>query len=170
MVELDSDISHKDRLVLATEREGVILRQLIMEDAPFYFDSWQYSAKDIAKFDPETKGKNTELEEVETIITDGKRVRMGIWDGNKFVGSTSLRPSGEDGVWLLGYWTDSRETGHGYASLAAKALSSYAKDLFPIIRAQAMEENIPSVRILEKSGFARTGEKVGKFTVFELRK
>ena len=157
-------------LTLPTEREGVILRQLTIEDAPYYFDSWQHSAEDICRFDPDTRGLYATLEEVQASIIDSshRRIRMGVWDSDKFVGTTNLRPDEEEGVWLLGYWTDSRETGHGYASLAAKALSRYGADHFTVIRAEVMIENTPSVKILEKIGFTSLGRKVGEFALFEM--
>ena len=93
---------------------------------------------------------------------------MGAWDNGRFVGSGTLSTDREVGVWTLGYWTDSREINKGYGSIIAQTLVSYAADRIPVIRATAMEENIPSVRILEKSGLERTGRKVGDLLVFEL--
>lgn len=155
-------------IILPTERPGLTLEQIVSDDAPYFFDSWRYSVADIARFDPNAGSNFDSIEEVEALPYQPGSLTMGAWDNGRFVGSGTLSTDKEVGVWTLGYWTDSREINKGYGSIIAQTLVSYAADRIPVIRATAMEENIPSVRILEKSGLERTGRKVGDLLVFEL--
>jgi ribosomal-protein-serine acetyltransferase len=167
----EQSVQPHEIITIPTSNENVVLRELSVADAPAYFNAWTASVEDIARYDPETRGKYPTVESVEDSMKQTGRIRMGIWDKGEFVGSTSLRPmQDDDKVMEIGYWVDSRHTGKGYASLAAKAMSNYASTRFPIVRAEVMDENTASVRILEKSGYTRTSKRIGEFAVFELTK
>lgn len=60
----------------------------------------------------------------------------------------------------LGYWLGEPHWGKGYMSEAVKGLleAAFATALYPRLRARALAENAPSLNVLEKAGFKRTGE------------
>lgn len=62
----------------------------------------------------------------------------------------------------LGYWLGEPYWGKGYMSEAVKALLNavFETKLFPELQARALADNAASLRVLEKSGFVRTGEVV----------
>jgi RimJ/RimL family protein N-acetyltransferase len=62
----------------------------------------------------------------------------------------------------IGYWLGEPHWGKGYMSEAVKALleAAFATGLYPKLKARALTSNAGSLRILEKSGFKRTGEGV----------
>jgi RimJ/RimL family protein N-acetyltransferase len=75
--------------------------------------------------------------------------------GGRLVGDVGLSPAdGEDGVILVGYTIDPAFQGNGYATEAVRALVAYAFDTLgaDVVRAYASAENIPSHRVVEKSG------------------
>ncbi len=59
----------------------------------------------------------------------------------------------------FGYFIHSRYQGKGYATEAAAPAIAYAKDTLHTrkLMASTAETNIPSVRLLERAGFLRTG-------------
>jgi RimJ/RimL family protein N-acetyltransferase len=76
-------------------------------------------------------------------------------DGGGLVGDVGLSPAdGEDGVILIGYTIDPASQGRGYATEAVRALIDYAFVTLgaDLVRAYASAENIPSHRVVEKSG------------------
>lgn len=165
-------LSTTEPIIIPTELESVVLRELTVADAPAYFEAWSESIDDISRYDDpiETRDKYPTLESVEKSMQQTGRIRMGIWDDGQFVGSTSLRPMKDEDAMGIGYWIDSHRAGNGYATLAAKALTGFARTRFPVVKAKVMEENIASVKVLEKSGYTRTSKHIGVFTVFELTK
>jgi RimJ/RimL family protein N-acetyltransferase len=76
-------------------------------------------------------------------------------DGGRLVGDVGLsQADGEPGVILVGYTIDPRFQGRGYATEAVRALVAYAFDTLgaDLVRAYASAENVPSHRVVEKSG------------------
>jgi RimJ/RimL family protein N-acetyltransferase len=172
----DNNLPHSP-LVLPTERDGLILRQLSAEDAQAYFEAYAASRKEIADFDSKAPTKYLTISEVEESILSPEnpdRLRMGIWDGETFVGSINMTPFGETAE--IGYWLDTRYTGHGYATMATSALSRYGirhfDKLFAHVDAKDAKGNERvnegSVAVLERAGFKRAAEKIGQLLVFEL--
>jgi len=78
--------------------------------------------------------------------------------GGTFVGIVSLMFS-ETQAPELGYWLGEPFWGDGLMSEALGALlaAAAATGAFPVIRARALASNGASLRILQKSGFVRTG-------------
>ena len=92
------------------------------------------------------------------------------------VGSVGLggRPDGE-GTVVLGYAVYPAFEGRGYATEAARALTSWALDQFGVTRVRATipPGHTPSLRVAEKLGMRPVGtaqdDEVGEVLVFELR-
>jgi len=157
-------------LVLPTEQEAVVLRQLTIEDAPAYFNAVDANREHLSQFGDTTAQKYPTLESVQESIlnpTNPDKLRLGIWDEDTFVGSINLTPEEDGSEAEIGYWLDARHTGKGYATVATRALANYAKNKFPKVRAEVAEGNEASVRVLERVGFEQTAQRAGKL-VFEL--
>ena len=158
-------------IVLSTERSSVSLRQLTVEDASVYFTAMASSRDHLSKFDDKTAAKYPNLQSVVNSIINPSnpgKIRMGIWDGDSFVGSANLTPAKDGQSAELGYWLDSRHTGKGYASLAAKALTKYGLLRFHRVYAEIAEGNEASRRVLIRSGFKQTASESGRL-VFEAK-
>jgi [ribosomal protein S5]-alanine N-acetyltransferase len=69
-------------------------------------------------------------------------------------------PPDSDGVVEVSYGIDSVHRGRGYATEAAGALAgfAFASGRVRLVRAHTKPDNALSARVLEKCGFARTGE------------
>lgn len=157
-------------LTLPTELETVTLRQLRPEDAPVMFDAIQASRDHLSQFGDITAGKYPDLLAVEQSITNPQnpdKLRMGIWDGEDFVGSINLTPD-EEGA-ELGYWLDARRTGHGYATLATRALAGHAAERYKRVHAEVVDDNGASRKVLERARFIQTAKEDDKL-VFEFSK
>jgi RimJ/RimL family protein N-acetyltransferase len=157
-------------LLLPTEREPIVLRQLVTEDAPAYFEAVDANREHLSKFGDETATKYPDIKAVEDSLTspsNPNKLRMGIWDGDTFVGTVNATPDDEGAE--IGYWLDARQTGKGYATLATKALSNYVAQRYSRVYAEVVEGNEASARVLERAGFRRTATEAGKL-IFELLK
>lgn len=156
-------------LVIPTEQVGIVLRQLATEaDDIAYFEAVDANREHLSQFGDRTAEKYQTLEDVTNArLSAGDKVRMGIWDGDTFVGTVNATPD-DEGV-EIGYWLDSRHTGHGYATLAAKALGGHVAQRYPKVHADVIEVNVASVRVLERAGYRQTAKEAGRL-IFELNK
>ncbi|RYG44125.1 MAG: N-acetyltransferase [Chitinophagaceae bacterium] len=68
---------------------------------------------------------------------------------------------GEDGSIEIGYGTFPLSRGQGYMTEAVSGMIGWAKNFPDItsIKAETEEDNIPSIRVLQKAGFIQTGKK-----------
>lgn len=156
-------------LTLPTEQDPVVLRQLTVEDAPAYFAAVDANRDHLSQFGDETAAKYPDLKSVVNSIANPSnpdKIRMGIWDGDTFVGSANLTPDEDGQATELGYWLDARHTGKGYATLATTALSKYALPRFHRVYAEVVEGNEASSRVLMRSGFEQTAREAGRL-IFE---
>ncbi|MEK7095974.1 MAG: GNAT family N-acetyltransferase [Patescibacteria group bacterium] len=154
-------------LLLTTEQKNVVLRELSTDaDDVAYFEAVDTNRDHLSQLDDITADKYPDLESVRNArLSAGSKIRMGIWDGETFVGTVNATPD-EEGA-EIGYWLDSRYTGKGHATIAVKALSSYVAERFPKVHAEVIDGNDKSVRVLERAGFHQTAKKAGKL-IFEL--
>ena len=77
------------------------------------------------------------------------------------VGELCFKGVSPDGTVEIGYGIDEHYQGHGYATEAVSAVAAWAAQQEGITRieAEAEEDNLASLRVLEKSGFVPTGER-----------
>lgn len=148
--------------IIPTERTSVTLRQLSNEaDDAAYFAAIDANRAHLSQFDDNTANKYRTLEDVTTArLNAGSKIRMGIWDGDTFVGTVNATPN-KNGT-EIGYWLDSRHTGHGYATLAAKALGHYVAGASGSVYAEVADGNEASVRVLERAGYTQVAENAGR--------
>ncbi|MCC5982313.1 MAG: GNAT family N-acetyltransferase [Oceanicaulis sp.] len=98
-------------------------------------------------------------------INRGDRVRaILLKDTGEGIGMIGLHPR-SDGPWEFGYWLGEPFWGRGYATEAGHALLDAAMhDGITAIAAGHYADNPASGRVLEKLGFAYTGEVVNAFS------
>ena len=77
------------------------------------------------------------------------------------IGELCFRGVSPDGAVEIGYGIDERYQDRGYATEAVSAVTAWAAQQGGITRveAEAEDENIASLRVLEKSGFVPNGER-----------
>ncbi|HTE57262.1 MAG TPA: GNAT family N-acetyltransferase [Verrucomicrobiae bacterium] len=159
----------QEPVIIPTLREGVELRQLATEaDDAAYYDAVRASQEHLHEFGNETLLAYPDLDAVAQARlnpANPEKLRMGIWDGDTFVGSANLTPQGN--VAEIGYWLDARHTGQGYATLAAKAITAYALRSYPTVTAETMDGNNASAKVLARAGFRKIAEEAGRL-FFEL--
>lgn len=149
-------MSDQFRHELPTEREGVVLKEIIAEDAPAYYAAVHRSRSHLSEFSEETSRKYPDLESVEASIGGSDKLRMGIWNGDVFVGTVNLTPQGDSAE--IGYWLDERYIGRGFATIATKSLTSFALKKFTAVRAEVPRDNMDSIHVLERAGFNQVSE------------
>ncbi len=87
--------------------------------------------------------------------------------GDGLIGVTGAHVRGRDhhGCTVeIGYWLGRPYWGRGYATEAVRAMTAFAADLGPVI-ANHFVDNPASGRVLQKAGFAYTGETQMKFSL-----
>jgi ribosomal-protein-serine acetyltransferase len=90
----------------------------------------------------------------------GGSFNFGLRKGEEVVGGCGLLDRIGDGGLEIGYWVRSGYTGRGYATEAARALTTAAFTIPEIERVEIHHDraNVASSRIPEKLHFARVGE------------
>jgi RimJ/RimL family protein N-acetyltransferase len=82
-------------------------------------------------------------------------------DANGLIGMMGLIPR-EDGAAEVGYWVAPAVWGAGYAGEALEAVKAHAAATgVPALEAQVFQDNVASVRVLIRAGFAYVGEGEG---------
>lgn len=90
-----------------------------------------------------------------------ERFAICLRDEGRLIGAIDIVGKTESGAWEVGYVLGRAFAGKGYMS---EALASFVAECFsrgcPALYACADERNLPSLRVLEKNGFRRTGKKL----------
>jgi RimJ/RimL family protein N-acetyltransferase len=77
---------------------------------------------------------------------------------NGLIGLIGAKPSGE-GAAEIGYWVSPAFWGAGYASEAVEAVAAHARaEGLKALAAQAFQDNLASVKVLARAGFAYEGD------------
>jgi RimJ/RimL family protein N-acetyltransferase len=152
-----------ERLIIGTDYESVVLKQLVINDAPPMFDLIEADRGHLSQFDDETSDKYPTAEAVVMSINcppDPRRLRFGIWDGDQMVGSINLTPDEDNYNGIIGYWVGAEHTGQHYASRALQLLINYAFQTLDVtsLSADVQVGNEASARTLERAGFAYDGQ------------
>ncbi|MDB5397105.1 MAG: N-acetyltransferase [Rhodospirillales bacterium] len=83
-------------------------------------------------------------------------------DGHALMGSMDLSLEGDRSSGALGYWLGEDYWGQGYATEAAVAMIGFAFDILKLkeVTANALPDNLRSIRVLEKAGLRHVGRQV----------
>lgn len=159
----------KDILVpmpITTNR--LILRGIRVEDAQALFEAKVESYESLHQWMPWAK-KNETLEETQKMAAESQKkferredlMILGFSrDDGRFIVSSGLHRMDWDlRIFEIGYWVRTSETGKGYASETANALTRYA---FHALNASKVKishasGNDASARVIEKLGFKKEG-------------
>jgi RimJ/RimL family protein N-acetyltransferase len=143
---------------LSTENEAVTLRRLTVEDAPLYFDAVDSNRKHLSQFGEPTADDFPDLASVVSMIEHNDPAhdwQMGVWDDETLVGAGNLTRFHKRA--RIGGWLKADQQGKGYATLATRTLAEFASKSFFTVEAFASPENVPSKRLLVRSGFIKAG-------------
>ena len=144
-------------LVIKTSRDGLVLKQLMPDDASAYFELLDEDREHLSQHNDKTAKKYP----YEAIVRDSimspsnpYKMRFGIWDGDTFVGMVGLKPLGNR-IGETGGWTGKRFCRMGYATVTRRALATFAiKKLgYRRIVAETHPKNTESQEMLIKVGF-----------------
>ncbi len=154
--------------------QGVSLRQFAPSDARTIFELIDGNRDHLSQFGDETATKYPTEKSVLDSITNPKnpnKLRFGIWDNGKLVGSINLTPDEEHRA-EVGYYLGSKFTGKGYMGRAVITLVEYVfSELeYETLFGNVHPDNKNSQNVLSKAGFERTGSKENGDFVFTIRK
>jgi RimJ/RimL family protein N-acetyltransferase len=146
-----------EKAVFPSDRADVLLRDVTMSDLPIFFDhqrepeaNWMaaFTIEDPANWDAFmahwTKILGDETITIQTILFDGQ------------VAGSVLSYRDEDEQPEVSYWIGKPYWGKGITTRALSAFLEHIKAR-PLY-ARAAQDNIGSLRVLEKCGFTRIGE------------
>lgn len=147
----------EQRLILATSREGVVLRQFVEADAVPLFALVDRNRPHLSQWDDQTSAKYPDLASAQASINaprNPKKLRFGIWEGDVLVGTVNLTPHSNE-LAEVGYWVGREFGKRGLATIATVALVRYARRAmrFRRITAATVPANIASRKVLLKAGF-----------------
>lgn len=101
----------------------------------------------------------------EALFSSGNGVVYAIVlkETSELIGTVSF-PTLENGLGILGYWLGVPYWGHGYTTEASKALISFAKEHYGLIKLQVMHlvENERSKSVIAKLGVKYIGNEVNR--------
>lgn len=156
-----------NRIILRSEDDSIVLKQLIPDDAERYFQLVDSDRAHLSQHGDETAQKYSTIEAVRNSIVrpaNTKKYRFGIWDSEVMVGSNNLTPVGQSRA-ELGSWIAKEHTGHRYAMRARRLLIDFAFHHLGIdeVFCKIVIGNEASRKSVERSGFTFAGEKEGKW-------
>ncbi|MBP6005932.1 hypothetical protein KA531_03480 [Candidatus Saccharibacteria bacterium] len=110
-------------ITLSTEKETVVIGQLLFEDARLYYDAVDNNREYLAQLGDVKANKYPDMRSVEASIVEPSKpdkLRLGIWDGDSFIGSINLMPDEYEAE--IDYWLDGRHTSHDLPYWQLKSL------------------------------------------------
>ena len=142
------------------QTKRLILRRFRADDfAPFAVLIRDKMASELSKYDNQFPTDDEGLREVLSYIVglDGFFAVI-LKAENRLIGFMALHIINEEAC-NFGYFIHSEYQGKGYATEAAAPSTAYAKDVLQArkLSASTAENNLPSVRLLTRAGFALAG-------------
>lgn len=156
------------RVILRSDNDSVVLKQLVSDDAQRYFDLVDSDRPHLSQHGDRTAKKYQTVKEVQDSIIPPEdhpiKYRFGIWDGDVMVGSDNLTPAGDNRA-ELGSWVAKGYTGHNYAARARKLLVDFAFNQLKLdeVFCKIVVGNLPSQASVISSGFTFREEKDGEW-------
>jgi RimJ/RimL family protein N-acetyltransferase len=134
--------------------DRLILREVVEEDLPVFFDHQRDpEAAQMAAFTPRDRDAFMAHWTTNVLGGEGALVRTILVDGTVAGNVVSWM---QDGRRLVGYWVGREHWGRG---VATRALTLFVDEIpFRPLYAHVATSNVASIRVLEKCGFAPTGE------------
>lgn len=142
--------------LIVTAQEGLTLRQMTsVEDDEEYLNLQNANLSHFAEFGNSIYDN---VEEVTQSRLEKNRVRFGIRKDDVLIGMEGYTPSHDGDSAEVGIHLAEDEQGHGYATVALKALTAHMEPKFERIYAEVMLENQKSIRLCERTGYAISDE------------
>ena len=142
------------QLVVPTERPGLVLRTIGIDDLDAYYalvDRNRGHLNQRGDYPFEASATRDQLATWLSAATDD--IRFGIWLDGSLVGRVYLGPVDPPSR-AIGYWLGAESTGQGIATIACRAAIEYARRLGASeIHAQITKGNDPSIAIVRRLGF-----------------
>ncbi len=143
--------------------DGLVLRRWRMDDAPILLAEVERSLPELRRFMPWAM----EAPSLETVggflerVTSGEALGFGLYEADgALVGGFGLHDRRGPGILEIGYWVRTERTGRGYATAAARALTSAAFEHSDVDRVEIHSDpaNGASGAIAAKLGYRLDAE------------
>lgn len=141
-------------------QSGIVLRQLVPDDAAAVFGLIEYDRAHLSQNSDVTARTYPTVESVAANITGGPEdtLQFGVWADGVLVGRRDLEVLGNARAEMKG-WIGKEHTGHGYGVQSIEALVSYAFNQAGVnqVVSTVMMTNTANLKTLAKVGFAPNG-------------
>lgn len=159
-------------LSLPTERPGVTVRELATAgDDIAYFEAIHEDREHVDQYGNTFSWQYPTVEAVRNArLAPNLKLRMGVWDEDSFKGTVNAEPNVSGASAEVGYWLRASATGHGYATLALRALTDFLEPTYERLFAEIHRENVPSMLVAERAGYHAAGTAIrawGQAVIFE---
>ena len=144
-----------DRVMLTTERVGLVLRELTIDEIAEYYEVVDRNRAHLHQHGDYRFEHDATVEDVRRYFENpwDNNVRLGIWSDGRLIGRIDLHPI-DPPKWVLGYWLDRASTGRGFVTLACRAAISHLKQLGATeLYAGVTNGNDASIGVLRRLGF-----------------
>lgn len=152
------DVTGGERLILPVQ-DDLEIRQLVVEDAPVYFETIDACRAHLGKFDNPTPERFATLEDTIEIIEsqDSSFALFGVWNGDALTSSLSLCTTAlrNSAYYEVGYWAAEQHSGRGYTSRAVEGFTDYVLHERGVrnVSAFVRQGNVASAGTAQKAGF-----------------
>ena len=138
--------------------EGVLLRELTIDDAQRYADLIAYDREHFRSVGEPTADRYQSKEDVEKSFERvSEKVRFGIWVDGVMVGSINYSPRANNTA-EIGYWIGKQYTRHGSAAKATRVLIDHLFGQgYASVDAWARQDNTASRKTLVSAGMEEWG-------------
>jgi len=162
-----------EALTLQTENPDVVLRLMSdRQDDAAFFEAVEEDRGHLCQNGNDIGRRYLTVDDVTSARETAQHSqRFGIWDKERFVGgiNASMNPRNEAEV-VIGYWLRKSAIGHGYASMAVRALTASLREHHSRIFAEIHLLNKDSMRVMQRTGYRAEAfaiRKWGPAIVFE---
>jgi RimJ/RimL family protein N-acetyltransferase len=141
------------------EGELVVLRRFRTDDAPALKESMEASHTELHRWMPWAEHPPTDesaREFVERSVQHfggDEPANFAIVFEERIVGCCGLRPQPDPDLLEIGYWVDTRYTGRGIATEAARLLTDAALEIASVVKISCDEANTRSAAIPRRIGY-----------------
>jgi len=161
-------------LLIHGQSKGVLLRELTEADDQPYFTAIEENREHLDNFGNRAAVKYPTINEVvQAREQAGDKLRLGIWVFDGLVGAINATPNSDNTEAEIGYWLTESATGHGYATIAVRALTRYLCPQYDHVFAVVNTGNTNSANVLLRAGYQQSGEvdrDYGRAAIYEARK
>lgn len=156
-------------LTLETEIAGLQVTTLTSLDTVAYYELVDRNREHLTRLGDYRSMLTASLVSVrDELSASSPNLVTGIWLRRKLIGRVDLIPK-DPGIFVIGYWIDEGEQGHGYMTAACRALIGFATEHMGArsVYAGVIKGNQASEALLARLGFAHVAD-MGAYNRFLL--